>query len=49
MTAGHVPLTKSVKVGFGTSDSQQIIKGGAIPKLAALIQRTFTAAMNRGM
>jgi hypothetical protein len=48
MTSEEFPLGKSSRVGFGPSGSQHIVKGGAIPKLIALLQRTFAVANFRG-
>ena len=48
MSSGSFPLDKSFKVGFGANASHHIVKGGAIPKLIALVQRTIAAACYRG-
>jgi hypothetical protein len=49
MSRGETPLEKSGKVGLGAAGLQQVVKGGALPKLVALLQRTFKAAAHRGI
>ena len=49
MSRGETPLAKSRRVGLGSDASQQVVKGGALPKLVALLQRTFKVAAYRGI